>query len=160
MKKETLLCSFILLMMACTPAKDIQKDGAAAEKQVKPIEKIYTPITIEADFVDFVDKNVQFQARVCNFEMQHMLVSSMGDSRSTYICMDRVDEKGKMINQLLAYTKERAAYLSQVSTFKNKRFSVFGKLKVASGAGKGGGTHKEYYLELDKIAEIEIPSEK
>lgn len=147
-------------MASCTPSKIIEQESTKIDEKIAPIKKSYTSITLEDDLASFVDKNIQFRARVCNFEMQHMLVSSMGDSRSTYICIDRVNDQGKMINQLLAYTKERQTYLSKVSKFENKYFYAFGELKVASGAGKGEGTHKEYYLELDKIEEIEAPSEK
>lgn len=33
----------------------------------------------------------------------------------------------------------------------NQQLRVFGTLREVSGAGKGGGQHSEYYIDLDKV---------
>jgi hypothetical protein len=32
---------------------------------------------------------------------------------------------------------------------------VYGSLHAMSGKGKGGGTHREYYLDLDKVESLD-----
>jgi hypothetical protein len=48
-------------------------------------------------------------------------------------------------------------YLSKVKFPENKKttLKVFGSLRMMKGKGKGGGTHTEYYLDLDKVESLE-----
>ena len=61
----------------------------------------------------------------------------------SYICIDRVNSKGEIIGQMLAYTE------LAVKKDDDEIFTVYGTLGGAE-ANKGGQTFTEYYLSLDR----------
>ncbi|MFK7948910.1 MAG: hypothetical protein AB8G11_15055 [Saprospiraceae bacterium] len=101
----------------------------------------YEELTGRVKLENYVDKKVTFVASRCKMEYQHMLKSSI-DGIPSYICLD-----SDAVGQVLAYYKMP----SDIKNADNIRFRVFGKLGTISGAGKGGGTHTEYYLDLDYV---------
>jgi hypothetical protein len=124
--KKIVLCCFIVIFAACTPTSNsLNTEG-------------YTELKADASLKDYKGEKVYFKAEICEFEMQHML-AGMKD----YVCIDWVDDKGETVRQMLAYT--------DLKVEKDGVFVAFGTLGSVSGAGKGGGMHTEYYLDLDKV---------
>lgn len=100
---------------------------------------------------DFVDKKICFEAKISEIPAQHMMKMSLNDGeeeRHEYLDLDS-KYKG---NQIVGYF-----YPSKVKFPENKKatIKVYGSLKVMKGQGKGGGTHSEYYLDLDKVENFE-----
>lgn len=93
---------------------------------------------------EHVGEKVQLDVKICEMEMQHLLVPSL-DGKRTYICLDRWSKAGERFGQLLAYTSDENILKKD---FGDDKLTAFGTVQVMSGAGKGGGTHDEYYLEL------------
>lgn len=100
----------------------------------------YEKLPDDAELKNYVDKKVTFVASRCKMEYQHMLKMTI-DGVPPYICLD--SEAG----QLLAYYKIEP----NIENKENKQFRVYGTVGQMSGAGKGGGTHTEYYLDLDYV---------
>jgi len=128
--KKIIFAFLVLSFVACTSTNNVNTEG-------------YTALTSGAELSNYVGKKVYFKVKTCEFAMQHMLRASLNGPKS-YICIDRVNDKGEVIDQMLAYT--------DLEVEKEGIFTVFGTLSSQSGVGKGGGTHTEYYLELDKVS--------
>ena len=145
--KNILLFSLVLVtLISCEPSQSSQASQSVSIKDFKNADK-YVILTSDANENEFVGKKVQFNARICDFEMQHMLRPSLVDDAKNYICIDRIDKKGERFGQMLAYKPNVDELYKHLE---DKTFTVYGTLAKISGAGKGGGTHTEYYLELDK----------
>jgi hypothetical protein len=80
--------------------------------------------------------------------MMKMSLNDGEEEKHEYLDPDR-KYKG---NQIVGYF-----YPSKVKFPENKKaaIKVYGSLKVMKGQGKGGGTHSEYYLDLDKVEALE-----
>lgn len=102
----------------------------------------YVELTVDSEYKNYEGKKVYFKAKICKMEMQHMLRRSF-NGNDNYVCIDMVDSKGEAVSQMLAYT--------DMKVDNEETFTVFGTLGSVSGAGKGGGMHTEYYLELEKV---------
>ena len=126
-----LLPSIILLVAACTPKNSILTT--------------YNELPVKPELEGLVGQKVVFEAKLAEHENQHMIKSSF-DGRAPYICIEPLS-KYETIDQLLAYSSD----LTLNKRLKGKTFKVFGVIGKLTGAGKGGGFHTEYYLDLDKV---------
>lgn len=122
--------SAIFLLTDCSP-KVVQRTDIFGE---------YVQLKKKNDPEELVGKKVTFVATRCSFEYQHML--KMTTEVEKYFCIE-ADEVG----QILAYYTPDIP----VKSAENLRFRVFGTVGKVSGAGKGGGTHTEYFLDLDNV---------
>ncbi|MGB0863270.1 MAG: hypothetical protein ACPG19_12090 [Saprospiraceae bacterium] len=119
------------LFIGCQPSMIIKADD-------------YQKLTSTDNLDQYLNKKVQFDAMICQFEMQHILVPNL-NGESTYICLDRLNNEEELGDQILAYSADKNI-LSK--SYRGGKFIVFGTIHAISGAGKGGGIHKEYYLKL------------
>ena len=135
MKINVFIISILISFFACVPSKEI------------PIPE-YELFPAGAKLSEYVGKKIYFKARVCDFEMQHMLRSSL-DETSEHFCIDQTGGNGKYAFQILAYTDQ--AGMKMVEKCTGKVFTIYGTIDSITGAGQGGGEHTEYYLEFDKL---------
>ena len=75
---------------------------------------------------------------------QHMMKVSM-ESNDEHLYIDVLDSEGQ---QLVGYYNPTTIGIVPDDT---KRHYFLGTLHSISGAGKGGGTHTEWYIDLDRI---------
>lgn len=125
--KQLFLLIIVCTFAMCSPKTAIQMGD-------------YEDLPSKAKLENYVGKKVTFVAARCKMEYQHMLKLSI-DGTPAYICLDAE------IGQLLAYYKTKEA----IKNSDNIRFRVFGTIGKITGAGKGGGIHTEYYLDLDYV---------
>ena len=100
----------------------------------------YMQLTKRNNPEELVGKKVTFVATRCSFEHQHMMKTTMEIEQ--YICIES-DEVGQILAYYMPDTPVRNA--------ENLRFRVFGTVGKISGAGKGGKTHTEYFIDLDHV---------
>lgn len=124
----------IISLMSCQPTASIEAND-------------YKKLMDKESLSEYVGKKVQLEVKICKMEMQHMLIISL-EGKQTYICLDRLSNKGEEFGQLLAYTSDENILKKD---FETDKFIALGTVQMISGAGKGGGIHKEYYLELDAV---------
>lgn len=119
----------------------------AAACSPKTVEKMgdYNELPKNATLENWVGQKVTFVATPCSMEYQHLLKSSL-DGTPSYICIE-----SESSGQILAYYEKGKEKNVQIENAQNLRFRVFGTINKISGAGKGGGTHTEYYLDLDNV---------
>jgi hypothetical protein len=129
-----------LALMACTSIKKNPTEKVATED--------YELLPMNAQMSDYVGKKVHFKARICTMEMEHMIRFSLEETNE-YFCIDQMNDEGEAGFQMLAYTN--ASGIDSLKKYKEKIFSIYGKLGSTTGAGKGGEEHTEYFLELDKV---------
>ena len=129
------ILSVLISFFACIPTKDI----STSEYELLPMD---------AKLSEYVGKKVYFKARICDFEMQHMLRFSL-DGPNQHFCIDQMDDNGESGFQMLAYTDK--SRIDMVEEYDGKIFTVYGTLDSMTGAGKGGGEHTEYFLEFEKL---------
>ena len=100
---------------------------------------------------DFVDKKICFEAKIAEIPAQHMMKMSLNDVEEEKHEYLDPDPKYKSY-QVVGYY-----FQSKVQFPENKKaaIKVYGSVKTMSGKGKGGGTHTEYYLDLDKVESLE-----
>lgn len=122
----------VMFLMACSPKTSVQMGD-------------YNELPNKAKLEEWVGKKVTFVATRCSFEYQHMLKASL-DGTPPYVCIE-----SEASGQILAYYEKEKEKNIQLENTENLRFRVFGTLNKISGAGKGGGTHTEYYLDLDNV---------
>lgn len=147
MKYLNFIILILVTLLSCKPSQTSNNASQSVTMKDFKNKMAYQKLSDTDDLKNFVGQRVQFQAKLCRMEMQHMLRGSF-DGVDSYICIDRVNEKGENIRQILAYTAKDDRFREE---FNGKQFTVFGVVGKISGAGKGGGTHTEYYLELDKV---------
>lgn len=131
--KQLILLSIICIFVMCSPKTTVQQNATTVNKNN------YEELSDDAKLSSYVDKKVTFLASRCKMEYQHMLKLSI-DGTPSYICLDAE------VGQLLAYYQ-----IEPNMENREKEFRVYGTVGTISGAGKGGGTHTEYYLDLDAV---------
>ena len=139
MKINIFIFSLLISFFACTPAKEVLTSEVLTSN--------YEAVPMNAKLSEYIGKKIYFKAKVCDFEMQHMLRFSLDES-NLHFCIDQISDDGKAGFQILAYTTE--AKMKLIGKYNDKTFTVYGTLNSTSGAGKGGKEHTEYYLEFDK----------
>lgn len=149
MKNTIIFLCIFLFNGACTPSKNTLPLDDEARAEVKA-EVQYELLPADAALKQYNGKRVYFEVRFCEMEMQHMLRPSL-QGNNDYFCVDRIDETER-IGQLLAYTSEDIVAIYK--KYDDQPFIIFGTIGMISGAGKGGGTHTEYYLEMEKCTAL------
>lgn len=94
------------------------------------------------DWQPHIGKTVQLRGAICDFEQAHMLYTTW-NGKLAYVCLDIAHPSGQSY-QLLAYTQHPTAIRKRLSA--TAYTLLTGTLIEVSGAGKGGGTHREYAI--------------
>lgn len=94
------------------------------------------------DWQPYIGKTVQLRGTICDFEQAHMLYTTWS-GKLTYVCLDVAHPSGQSY-QLLAYTQHPTVIRNSLATEVHPPLT--GTLVEVSGAGKGGGTHREYAI--------------
>lgn len=105
---------------------------------------------------DWIGQKVVFEGKVAKIPHQHMMKGNFdGTEKNVYI--DPLEKYNYA--QIVGYYKELS--LDMDNAAKNALdkgnetvFRFYGTIGKLSGAGKGGGTHAEYYIDLDKMQEV------
>ena len=137
MKINIFILSLLISFFACVPSKKITSSN-------------YELLPAGVKLSEYIGKKVCFKAKICDFEMQHMLRFSL-DAASQHFCIDQMSDDGKSDFQILAYTS--SSKIEAVEKYTGKIFTIYGTLNSTAGVGKGGGEHTEYYLEFDMLVE-------
>lgn len=127
---------FCILVVFCS---------ACATRNAEPSESYYT-MTDAENIADFVGKKVRFQASLAEIPMAHMMRPSLNLSgQEEHVYLDPLPKYG--FGQIVAYFKVASFQRNMIRA--NRTYWISGSVGSVSGAGKGGGTHTEYYLELE-----------
>lgn len=119
---------------------------ACATRNAEPSVPYYT-MTQGENIVDFAGKKVRFQASLSEIPMAHMMRPSLNPSGEEHIYLDPLPKYG--FGQIVAYFNVDAFQRNMIRA--NRTYWVSGIVGSVSGAGKGGGTHTEHYLELEGV---------
>lgn len=138
--KNLFFIASVLLFAYCQPTTN-----ASITTNTDTNMEDYIELPSNTKFKKWVDKKIAFEATLAKMQYQHMLRRSI-NGPNTYVTIEPAEKYG--LGQILAYTIDRDNIKDK---YKGKTFTVYGTLGVISGAGKGGGTHTEYYLELDSV---------
>ena len=147
MKIATLFLLLLFAFCACKSTK-----VSTIETNIKSSMNMnYYILNAGENLFDFVDKKICFDAKIAEIPAQHMMKMSLNDGEEEKHEYLDPDSKYKG-NQIVGYF-----YPSKVKFPENKKaaIKVYGSLKVMKGQGKGGGTHTEFYLDLDKVEALE-----
>ncbi len=108
----------------------------------------YHTMTDAENIADFVEKKVRFQASLADIPMAHMMRPSLIHSgKEEHLYLDPLPKYG--FGQIVAYFNVDAFQRNMIRA--NRTYWVSGTVGSVSGAGKGGGTHTEQYLELEGV---------
>ena len=147
MKIASLFFLLILAFCACKSTK-----VSSGESNIKSSMNMnYYILKVGENLSDFVDQKICFEAKISEIPAQHMMKMSLNDGEKEKHEYLDPDSKYKG-NQIVGYF-----YPSKVKFPENKKaaIKVYGSLHAISGKGKGGGTHREYYLDLDKVVSLD-----
>ncbi len=146
--KYILAFFFLWVILSCTGSKNTV---ITLDNQINSMKKDYHHLKAGENLFDFVDKSIVFDVKIAEIPTQHMMKSSLNNGeKENHEYLDP-DTKYKA-SQIVGY------YLPSKVDWPNKKkatIKVYGSLRVMSGKGKGGGTHTEYYLEIDKVEPAE-----
>ncbi len=121
--------------------------SACATRNAEPSVPYYT-MTDAENIADFAGKKVRFQASLAEIPMAHMMRPSLNlSSKEEHLYLDPLPKYG--FGQIVAYFKVDSFQRNMIRA--NRTYWVSGTVGSVSGAGKGGGTHTEYYLELEGV---------
>lgn len=135
-----------MLFMACNSTKSNNENSKSAARGSN-----YHPLSKTEKLSDFDGKKVSFEGKISTIIMQHMMKGGpmpFGEED------DHEKEKHQYLSPLESYAfGEIVGYYfpSKVSWPKADKLIFYGTIGSISGAGKGGGTHTEYYIDLDKV---------
>jgi hypothetical protein len=131
-----LLLSFCLstTYMACISSKNTTNDNTSTSN--------YQHLSKDKSIKGFVEQQIWLEGTESTEVRQHMMKSSFSleGAAEQHLYVDYNDGQ-----QMVAYYKSIKIPKDQ------KVHKFFGTVQKMSGAGKGGGTHTEYYLDLDKV---------
>lgn len=121
--------------MACSSSNNTTNDKTSTSN--------YQHLSKDKSVKDFVEQQIWLEGTESTEVHQHMMKSSFsleGEAAEKHLYVDY--NNGKQI----------AAYYKNIKIPKDQKVhKFFGTVQKMSGAGKGGGTHTEYYLDLDKV---------
>ena len=103
----------------------------------------YQALSKDKSVKDFVDQQIWLEGTESTEVYQHMMKPSFSleeEDAEKHLYVDYNNGQ-----QIVAYYKNIKIPKDQ------KKHKFFGTVKKISGAGKGGGTHTEYYLDLNKV---------
>lgn len=133
MKHLLLIVTFLLALAACsTPEPTTTRSKSA--------NNTYTALTPDQSIQDFVGQRIWLEGQLATMVYQHMMKSDL-DGIADHIYVDYHDGK-----QLVAYLQGLT-----LPDKKSNSYRFYGTVNKISGAGKGGGTHTEYYLDLERV---------
>jgi hypothetical protein len=101
---------------------------------------------------NFEGKKVQFEGKISTIIMQHMMKGS-----NPFLEEGEEQEEHKYIlpPDDYAFHEIVAYYFPNKVTWPDaEKLRFYGTIQMISGAGKGGGTHTEYYIDLDKVEAV------
>lgn len=125
---------------ACISSKETTTSPQTTTKSVTD-EDSYTELLPNQSVRDLVGKKVWFEGKLSSMVQQHMMKSGM-DGTPPHIYIDFHNGR-----QIVGYLTNSLAAPEKVD--QNYRF--YGRIGSMSGAGKGGGVHMEYYIDLTRI---------
>lgn len=147
MKKVFLISFCILSCMAFFACNSTKSNG---NSKSTAMDSAYHSLSKTDKLTAFEGKKVSFEGVISTIIMQHMMKGSpmpFGEE-------DAEQETHKYITPPDDYAfGEIVGYYfpSKVSWPEAEKFIFYGTVESMSGAGKGGGTHTEYYIDLDKV---------
>lgn len=105
---------------------------------------------------EWVNQKVVLEGKIAKIPHQHMMKGSL-DGKEQNVYIDPLEKYN--YSQIVGYYRELS--LDMDNTAKNALnkgsesvFRFYGTINKMTGAGKGGGTHTEYYIDLDKMEEV------
>ena len=102
----------------------------------------YSTLKAKDDWMDYKGKKIVFSGQESKRILQHMMANFFNEERHSYF-IDPSEEYKR--GQLVVYSKE------ELDLKAGKEYLFYGEIQTVSGAGKGGGTHTELYIVLDKV---------
>jgi len=134
---RTILISFfsllLLIISACGTTSTTSNTTNVSENNS------YTKLPANKSVISFVGKKISLVGKKSEMVHQHMMKGSL-DGKEKHIYIDYNDG-----NQIVGY------YSGFTIPDDKKTHTFYGTVDKMSGAGKGGGTHTEYYIDLDKV---------
>jgi hypothetical protein len=103
----------------------------------------YQLLSIDKSIKDYVDQKIYLEGTESLEINQHMMKTSFsleGEAEEKHLYIDYNNGQ-----QIVGYYKNIRLPKDQ------KKHKFYGTARKMSGAGKGGGTFTEYYLDLDKV---------
>ncbi len=125
---------YLLTLTACAT---LQNKTAGQEK--KDFE--YTTLKPDQSIQDFVGQRICIEGQLATIIHQHMMKGGVNGT-PTHVYVDYHKSR-----QLVAYFKDGVA----PPTTAGKSYRFYGIVGRISGAGKGGGTYTEYYLDVVRV---------
>lgn len=121
--------------------------SACATRNAEPSVSYYT-MTDAENIADFVGKKVRFQALLAEIPMAHMMRPSLIHSgKEEHLYLDPLPKYG--FGQIVAYFN--TASFQRKNMKAHRTYWVWGTVGLVSGAGMGGNTHTEPFLELEGV---------
>lgn len=118
---------------------------ACATRSSEPVVPYYT-MTDTENIADFEGRKIRFLCTLTEIPMAHMMRPSLNHfGKEEHIYIDPLPKYG--FGQIVAYFNTESFSLTRMKP--NRTYWVSGTVGSVSGAGMGGGTHTEYYLELE-----------
>jgi hypothetical protein len=145
MKRVTVLFLAAILLGACNAPKPTSGTIAETVKIEKNMKEEYHSLTETDRLSNFMDKKVCFEGKIATMIHQHMMRGSF-DGKQQEHYFDPL-EKYSFGQMVVYYSPEKVIWPED----KEKQVKIYGTVGEVSGAGKGGGTHSEYYLDVDKV---------
>jgi len=134
---------FAFAIVILTIGSSCSSSKTSTETSPKSVagEHRYLELLPEQFIGDFVGEYVWFEGKRSLMIEQHMMKSGI-DGTPPHIYIDYHNGQ-----QIVAY------YNDTIKKFEenNRLYKFYGRVGSISGAGKGGGTHTEYYLDLIRI---------
>lgn len=128
-----LLYSFIFSITACHPSSNTTTSN----------NQTYQQLALDQSIKKYVGQQVWLEGKQSRVISQHMMKGTLaleGESKEEHIYIDY-----HVGQQIVAYYKDINVPND------NKKHKFYGTIQSITGAGKGGGTHTEYYMDLDKV---------
>lgn len=131
-----ILYLFLLSTIACHSSNNTTSNTTIDQQAYQELSKDQ-PIKV------YVGQKVWLIGKQSKAIYQHMMKGSIaleGESKEEHIYIDY-----HVGQQIVAYYKDINVPKGQ------KKYKFYGTIQSMTGAGKGGGTHTEYYINLDKV---------
>ena len=145
MKLVILLFLSAILLGACHRAPSSNETSSNELKNEKTMKAEYHNLMETDQLGKFLDKKVCFEGKIAKIIHQHMMKGSIDGSQQEHY-FDPLDKYS--FGQMVVYYRSGKVIWPDD---KEKLLKIYGTVGEISGAGKGGGTHSEYYLDVDKV---------
>lgn len=127
--------SFSSNYMACSFSNNFQNTSTETEE--------YQHLSVDEPIKKYLGQKIWLEGKQAIEVYQHLMKPSFsfdGEVEEKHLFVDYNNDK-----QVVVYYKDIKMPQDQ------KKHKFYGTVQSISGAGKGGGTHTEYYLNLDKV---------